>query len=147
MKFRALQHGFSISTLGTELSVRSVLSRLRGELGESGFDADLCSTVEIALAEALNNIVEHAYASDGPGPIDIVAQFENGGLRITLCDRGRALPNLELPTGTLPDARVALGDLPEGGFGWHLLHSLTESLSYNRVDGENRLILVFLPPH
>ena len=146
MKFRALQHGFSISTLGTEASVRSALSRLRGELGESGVDADLCSTVEIALAEALNNIVEHAYACDGPGPVDIVAHINADGIKFVLRDRGRSLPGLEVPKGVLPDADVAIEDLPEGGFGWYLLHTLTESLNYSRIDDENQLTMVFSRP-
>ena len=39
--------------------------------------------------------------------------------------------------GKLPD--TALEDLPEGGFGWHLIHSLTNDLTYLRTGGCNRL--------
>ena len=103
----------------------------------------MCSTVEIALAEALNNIAEHAYAPDSPGPLEIVAHIRDDGLEFVLRDHGRALPGLTLPAGQLPDSDVPLEDLPEGGFGWFLMHSLAESLSYIRENGENRLTLVF----
>jgi serine/threonine-protein kinase RsbW len=47
------------------------------------------------------------------------------------------MPNGKLPEGGLPD--VGPPDFPEGGFGWHLIRSLTADLTYARSAGQNRL--------
>jgi serine/threonine-protein kinase RsbW len=47
------------------------------------------------------------------------------------------MPGGKLPEGGLPE--VAPPDFPEGGFGWHLIRSLTADLTYARRAGQNRL--------
>ena len=50
------------------------------------------------------------------------------------------MPGGRPPAGRLPDgADCALVDLPEGGFGWHLIRTLTRDLAYVRSGGCNRL--------
>ena len=48
-----------------------------------------------------------------------------------------------MPGGDLPGARQAtivdVADLPEGGFGWYLIRTLTQELTYLR-DGERNLL-------
>ena len=29
-------------------------------------------------------------------------------------------------------------DMPEGGFGWFMIHTLADSINYERIDDENR---------
>jgi serine/threonine-protein kinase RsbW len=94
-------------------------------------------TAEIVLSEALNNIVEHAYAA-GTGLIEVSVQVARGMLTCTIVDRGLPMPGEELPAGRLPDLQGS-DDLPEGGFGWHLIRTLASDLAYRRVDGRNEL--------
>lgn len=101
-------------------------------------------TVELVLAEVLNNVAEHAYA-EGPGPVAITLTPGQAGLFCLVVDQGSAMPDGHLPDGLLPDAAASLEDLPEGGFGWHLIRSLTHDLAYARTGGCNRLS--FLVPH
>ena len=123
----------------SEASVRIALTDLRRWLAEIGLSPDTCGTVEIVMAEALNNIVEHAYAEQGTGPVDINIQHLGNRLGIELSDRGRPLPGLHLPQGHLPSTKVPLADLPEGGFGWYLIHRLTDALDYERHADQNHL--------
>lgn len=51
-------------------AVRTALEHLVGFLSEHGADNDNLGLVELALAEALNNIVEHAYV-DTTGLIEL----------------------------------------------------------------------------
>ncbi len=101
-------------------------------------------TVELVLAEVLNNIVEHAYAG-GTGPVEVDLWATASGLGFQVVDAGHPMPNGTLPEGQLPDLPQVgdgppdLADLPEGGFGWHLIRSLTKDLSYARHDGRNLL--------
>ena len=94
-------------------------------------------TAEIVLAEALNNIVEHAYARHA-GEIEITLLLHQNALICRIIDTGLPMPNELLPTGHLA-AFEATDDLPEGGFGWFLIRTLSRDLDYRRVDGRNHL--------
>jgi serine/threonine-protein kinase RsbW len=78
--------------------------------------------VELVLAEVLNNVAEHAYAG-GSGPVEVGLAPRPCGIACRIVDSGLAMPNGQLPRGTCH--RSTPGDLPEGGFGWHLIRSLT----------------------
>lgn len=94
-------------------------------------------TAEIVLAEALNNIVEHAYARNS-GKIELTLQLHRAELVCQIVDQGEAMPGRVLPSGRLPQIDNP-DDLPEGGFGWHLIRSLSRDLHYRRVGGRNQL--------
>lgn len=62
------------------------------------------------------------------------------GIGCLLVDQGAPMPGGTLPEGSQAGRTgLALADLPEGGFGWHLIRSLTRDLAYTRVAGTNRL--------
>lgn len=121
------------------MSVRASLARLVA----SAPLASLCQkdrgTVELVLAEVLNNISEHAYAGH-PGTVEVHLQREAAGLACQITDRGAAMPGAQPPPGRLVDpAAFAHADLPEGGFGWSMIRSLTTGLIYRREGGCNHL--------
>lgn len=134
---------FSLETIASEDAVRDILDGLRQTLETSRIDPDLCGSIAIAVAEALNNVVEHAYAGQTPGTVRITAEQTHDEVRISIWDQGLGLPNGTLPPAHLPEATGPLDSLPEGGFGWYMIHDLTNSLSYRREAGENQLDLVF----
>lgn len=94
-------------------------------------------TAEIVLAEVLNNIVEHAYAGSS-GEIEVMIRIASGALTCTIVDHGGQLIG-QMPPPDRPPARLALADLPEGGFGWHLIRTLTSDLDYRRIGPRNEL--------
>lgn len=98
------------------------------------------SSVEIALAEALNNVVEHAYPDGTPGDVKLVLRHGRAGLLIEIRDNGRPMPNGRTPDGNHPTDSEPHNDLPEGGFGWFLIRELARDLVYDRENGENFLI-------
>lgn len=121
----------------TPLAVRQALGALFDRLISGPMSDDARDTAQIVLAEALNNIVEHAYAQ-GPGEIEVTIELCSVGLTCRIMDAG-----LPMPGGTLPDGKLAPlapdDDLPEGGFGWHLIRALSEDLNYRREEGRNLL--------
>lgn len=132
------------------LAVRAGLAGMAAERPLALLTPDQRGTVEIVLAEVLNNVAEHAYAS-GPGKITVTLRLGGAGLACQVTDDGVAMPGGRLPDGLHPMdksgpadslADVALEDLPEGGFGWNMIRNLTESLHYARVGGQNRLSFV-----
>jgi serine/threonine-protein kinase RsbW len=94
-------------------------------------------TAEIVLAEALNNVVEHAYCRY-PGKIEVVMRRHDPDLRFDITDSGLPMPGAEPPLGHLRGV-MEIDDLPEGGFGWFLIRSLSHSLTYRRI-GERNLL-------
>lgn len=126
-----------------DAEVRGALLKVDAALDRAGIEADLRHRAQIALAEACNNIVEHAYdpASDVSDPaITLDVAVDRGGLQVTLRDRGGPMPDGRLPGPDLPpiDPGDPLG-LPEGGFGWPLLRSMTRALSLSRRNNQNIL--------
>ena len=126
------------------LTVQQSLRQMLGQEPLAGLHADDRGTAELVLAEVLNNVAEHAYG-DGGGTVSVSLARDPAGIRCRVVDQGRAMPGEVLPQGRLPGGPgTALMDLPEGGFGWHLIRSLCADLAYARVDGQNRL--AFLLP-
>lgn len=127
----------------TALDVRRMLAELRERLAVETIADDDRGTVEIALAEALNNIVEHAYEPDAAGTITLTLWIGPTRLSCELRDEGAALPGLAPPRAAAPDVTGPRETLPEGGFGWSMIHALTARLRYLRDGTKNRLILDF----
>ncbi|MDO6585594.1 ATP-binding protein [Salipiger sp. 1_MG-2023] len=131
----------------TPQDVRAVLALVRMELTALGWGDTPIGAVELVLAEALNNIVEHACAERSDGCIALALHADAHCAELTLRDDGHAMPDGGLPPGrlALPDRRQ---DLPEGGFGWYLIRKLSERLHYAREEGGNRLdILICRADH
>jgi serine/threonine-protein kinase RsbW len=133
--------GFECAT--TPAEVRRMLGHLRACLAAEGLSGHACGTVEIALAEALNNIVDHACRPGERGSIRLTLSIGPGRLICELRDPGGVMQGLVPPDGTLPDVRGPRASLPEGGFGWSLIHALTARAHYRREGAENRLTLAF----
>lgn len=113
-------------------AVRDALSKSRETWVEWGLLPDICATAEQVLAEVLNNVVEHAHQEDPNGAVEITCETVSTGLQVEVRDDGCAMPGLALPEGALAACSDDLMDLPEGGFGWFLIRTLTEDLSYDR---------------
>jgi serine/threonine-protein kinase RsbW len=122
---------------GDQFAVRDGLRALFDTILLRSLAEDDRGAAEIVLAEALNNIVEHAY-SNSLGEIDISLQLRQNELVCTIVDTGSPMPNEELPTGRL-GALSNQDELPEGGFGWHLIRTLSKDLKYCREGGRNLL--------
>jgi serine/threonine-protein kinase RsbW len=98
---------------------------------------DSRGTVEIVLAEVLNNVVEHAYARY-PGQIEVAITPGNDFLFVRIVDEGLPMPGGDPPDGGLADLPNGQ-ELPEGGFGWYLIRSLSQDLTYLRDGHQNVL--------
>ncbi len=128
----------------TDAGTRVLLRNITKWLQHVDVPVSSIATVELVLAEAINNIVEHAYTGTAKEKL-IRAELSLIGqqLDVALCDNGVAFPDGMLPSGELPDLDVALEQLPEGGFGWFLIYTQTQSVHYSRRDDRNTLSLCF----
>jgi len=133
---------FDVCVRGNTFAVREALEKVLEGLGPLGLDIEEAGTIEIVLAEALNNIVEHAYAcASSDGPIRINCEHRKNGLHLTIHDEGVALPDEKAPLGALAPIGDRIMDMPEGGFGWFLINDLARDIKYRRIGNENELSL------
>jgi serine/threonine-protein kinase RsbW len=120
-----------------DTATRETLVHVTEALVAAGLSEDDVANAELILAEAMNNIVEHAYAGT-EGPVDLTVTIGRDGLDCMLRDQGREAPIGYPPDPPLPEIEPPL-ELPEGGFGWHIIRCLTTDLRYRREGDWNVL--------
>ncbi len=120
-------------------AVRNALAAIMGGLEGLRLTADEAANLQLLLAEVLNNVSEHAYPDDPTGLVELHLRREERNLVCRVVDTGRPMPADALPGARLPDFGNSTDDLPEGGFGWFLIHTLARDLQYRRRDGRNVL--------
>jgi serine/threonine-protein kinase RsbW len=131
--------------LATPHGIRHVLDRICTKLLACGVAQEACGRFELLTAEAMNNIAEHAYAGVcSPGWITLEVHLHRACIVGRLTDGGRPMPGCALPVGHgAPPAGemavAAIADLPEGGFGLHLMQALARDLRYVRRGDYNAL--------
>ena len=138
-----MNHSFQIDFPATQLGARNGIGRIMGQLKDHGLPEEDRSSVEIALAEAINNVVEHACADNESGEVRTRCDLRQDCLWVTIRDNGSPMPGLQVPPLGENDLSGPKNSLPEGGFGWNLIHLLTRTIDYSRTGGENRLALCF----
>jgi len=104
------------------------------------------ATLELVLAEVLNNIVEHACAKRPESLVSVTIRCTGHWLRIETRDPGRPMPGQKPPLSRMPDPSLPPACLPEGGFGWPLIFQLAERVVYRRIGNDNHLSLQ-IPVH
>lgn len=132
-------NSFRITFPGQPMAVRNALARMMDQLGSLKLSTEDYGTIELVLAEAMNNIVEHAYIGNPRGMVELQITPSNNGLVCHLRDDGRPMPEGKTPVGSPSLLDCETKDLPEGGFGWFLIRDLAHELLYTRVSGKNLL--------
>jgi serine/threonine-protein kinase RsbW len=101
---------------------------------------DPIEELELVLAEALNNVVEHAYLYAEDGEIDILVRLRQDKLDVTITDKGCKFDGPP-PLKDKDVENMGFEELPEGGFGWNLIRTLTDNVEFEHKDKQNRLTL------
>lgn len=107
-----------------------------GQARSAGFGPEAVGEIELALTEALANVIEHGYGGDGSRRIVVGAAPCDGGLRVSVRDWGRDFD----PAGYSPRD---LDDPGEGGYGVYLMEQLMDDVTWEpQPDGGTLLTLV-----
>ncbi len=124
--------------------IRRAIHEVEDALSDAGLSSESIGSIAIVLAEALNNVVEHAFKDGQEGKITLVIRARHKSLMFEIRDSGRPMPLGRAPSGAHPvDEHDRLDSIPEGGFGWFLIRELVQDLVYDRRDGENLLLFRF----
>lgn len=125
----------------TALIVRHLVGELADHLTLAALPATEISSVQIVVAEVLNNITEHAYPDQHPGSFNLHVRVTRDQIVAVVSDHGERVPDCVLFSHPLADPGGDAADLPEGGFGWSLIHVLSARIRHRYVDGQNWLAI------
>jgi sigma-B regulation protein RsbU (phosphoserine phosphatase) len=94
--------------------------------------------LNLALEEAVVNVMSYAYPAGTKGDINIEAEANDRRLKFIVSDSGVPFD----PTAKAEvDTSLSVEERPIGGLGIHLVRQIMDSINYERVDGKNILTL------
>jgi serine/threonine-protein kinase RsbW len=116
--------------------LRKIVALVEQFAAENRLPQAVVNDIDVALEEALSNIMAYGYEEPESGTIVVRLAYQNGEVRVEVEDAGRAFDPLQ---AALPDLTADLAERQVGGLGIHFIRSLMDTVSYDRIDGHNRL--------
>jgi serine/threonine-protein kinase RsbW len=114
------------------------IERLAGRVVEFCAHQDVpeaaTAQLNLALDEAITNIIFYAYDDAGEHEIGVRVTFARGILKAELVDDGREFDPLQVAP---PDLAAPLEERHVGGLGVHLVRRLMDDCQYRREQGHN----------
>lgn len=108
-------------------------------VGETGIDVGLSSSLNLALEEAVVNVMNYAYPEGQVGSIAIEAYAEDNSIRFVITDNG--IPFDPTASDNEPDITAGIEDRNIGGLGIFLVTHLMDNVAYKRENDFNVLTL------
>ena len=105
---------------------------------EVGMDMAIAIQMNLAMEEAVVNVMDYAYPAGTVGDVTIEAESDDNQLQFTIIDSGTPFD----PTAKEEvDTTLSAEERPIGGLGIHLVRQLMDSINYERTEGKNVLTL------
>jgi len=103
-----------------------------------GFDMSTTMSINLALEEAVVNVMNYAYPQGTKGDVNVEAEANDKRLKFVITDSGTPFD----PTAKAEvDTTLSAEERPIGGLGIHLVRQIMDSINYERIDGKNILTL------
>ena len=105
----------------------------------NGFDMATTMQINLAIEEAVVNVMNYAYPKGTKGDITIETKANRTELSFVISDTGKPFD----PTAKAEvDITLSAEDRQIGGLGIHLIRQIMDHINYERVDGHNILTLI-----
>ena len=101
----------------------------RSQLAAAGASEESIWAVEMALTEALANVMEHSYRGDESQRVELALELHEDRLELTIVDFGEPF---DAGSYRPPDLDAAQA----GGYGVHLIHELMDEVERTQPDGQ-----------
>jgi serine/threonine-protein kinase RsbW len=115
--------------------VAELSADILGACEEAGLDEIARIDLDLAVAEAVNNVIVHGYGGDDRECYGVWIGADNGTVEVVIIDHGRPIPS------ELLGREDAADDEAETGRGLFLIRQCVDEFSYTSQNGENRLTL------
>ena len=127
-----------VSITRAEGAVEEVQASLDGLAAHHAVPPDALCDMQIALDEALTNILTHGFDDGEPHRIDVTLAIEPTVIRAEIEDDCVAFDPL---SAAAPDLSASLKERRLGGLGVHFMRRLMSDVGYERIGTRNRLVL------
>lgn len=101
---------------------------------------DEADALELAVCEAANNSIKHAYKGRADGSVRVTVVVDGTGLVVCVQDQGAPLEDRQKLTNELKVPQ-SLEELPEGGMGLYLIRKAADSVGYKAGAPDNVLVI------
>lgn len=93
--------------------------------------------IELAVVEAVNNAIKHAYESQPGHTVELNVTIQTDRISFEICDTGKKLKSIGYAELNFdPDD---LETLPENGMGLYLIQKIMDEISYEMISDRNKL--------
>ena len=104
----------------------------------TSFDDDMVLKMNLAIEEAVVNVMSYAYPEGTTGSVNVEVQANDARLKFVISDSGKHFD----PTSVAEaDTTLSAEDRSIGGLGIFLVRQLMDSVNYERIGGFNVLTL------
>ena len=127
-------------TLPNDVQSISLLNTFVDEVCEVlGFTPKTTMQMNLAVEEAVVNVMQYAYPPDENREVSIEAEADQENLKFTITDQGSPF---DPTTHAEVDTTLSAEERPIGGLGIHLVRKMMDSINYNRIGDTNVLTLI-----
>jgi len=105
---------------------------------EAGLDFSLTMSLNLAIEEAVVNVMLYAYPQGMQGKVNLSAEAEGTDVKFVLSDTGKPFDPTEKKE---VDTTLEVEDRPIGGLGIHLVRQIMDKVEYKYTDGMNVLTM------
>ena len=109
---------------------------LNGIFERENLDMSMLPQIDLALEEAVTNIIMYAYPEGEKGTAELTVEVADGQISATLIDSGTPFNPLQQQEANLD---VSLEERKIGGLGIHLIKEIMDVVEYAYEDGRNVL--------
>lgn len=122
----------SITLHSDIIECEKIFSFLNDFLVQNAIPESIHSDLKLIAEETFTNIVKHAGQQDADRQIIMEPGCDSHSVSITFTDSGQAFNPMQDY-----DADIKTGDYADGGMGIHIIRSLSDEMSYQRIQQHN----------
>ena len=111
---------------------------IEGIIEEKNIDASTAMGINLALEEAVANVMSYAYPEGTVGEVKVDVRIDEREITFMVSDNGKEFDPTTRPE---PDLKSGPEERPIGGLGIHLIRTIMDTVSYKRQSGKNLLIM------
>lgn len=130
----------SLSVPGRYDQIRRVCAFVGEGARVAGFDEEDVFQVELACDEACTNIIEHTYAGEGVGEIQVSWQFNTDQFTVIIKDHGPRFDPTRIPSPAVPPDLDNIEELPVGGLGVFFMRRLMDKVTFDYHQGKGNVL-------
>ena len=123
-------------------SLEAFMRFVIGSTKDAGFPDKRVQEIELAVEEALVNIINYAYPDREDGDVEITCGLDGDG-RYVIEIRDSGIP-FDVGAQSDPDLNASIAERKIGGLGIFLIRKMADEMHYQREGDQNVLTLVIL---